>query len=181
MSYDEDVVETFEESDELTLLKERADLMGIKYHPSIGVDKLREKVNSVLVPKDDPVPVKETAAQVRMHGIKNANLLSRVRITSMDPNKKGWKGDYFTVMNSTFGTIKKFVPFNIIWHVPQVILKQIKRKRRQEFYEEVLSNGRKVKRSRMVPMFAVEELPDLTPEELQDLANKQALNRSIDE
>ena len=70
MSYDEDVVETFEESDELTLLKERADLMGIKYHPSIGVDKLREKVNSVLVPKDDPVPVKETAAQVRMHGIK---------------------------------------------------------------------------------------------------------------
>ena len=35
MSYDEDVVETFEESDELTLLKERADLMGIKYHPSM--------------------------------------------------------------------------------------------------------------------------------------------------
>ena len=99
----------------------------------------------------------------------------------MDPNKKGWKGDYFTVMNSTFGTIKKFVPFNTIWHVPQVILKQIKRKRRQEFYEEVLSNGRKVKRSRMVPMFAVEELPDLTPDELQDLAHKQALNRSIDE
>ena len=88
MSYDEDVVETFEESDELTLLKERADLMGIKYHPSIGVDKLREKVNSVLVPKDDPIPAKETTAQVRMREIKNANLLSRVRISSMDPNKK---------------------------------------------------------------------------------------------
>ena len=51
MSYDEDVVETFEESDELTLLKERADLMGIKYHPSIGVDKLREKVTLFWFPK----------------------------------------------------------------------------------------------------------------------------------
>ena len=34
--------------DELTLLKERATLMGIQYHPSIGVDKLREKVTSAL-------------------------------------------------------------------------------------------------------------------------------------
>jgi hypothetical protein len=34
--------------DELTSLKARADLMGITYHPSIGVDKLREKVQAAL-------------------------------------------------------------------------------------------------------------------------------------
>jgi hypothetical protein len=155
--------------------------MGIKYHPSIGTDKLREKVNESLVAKEPTPTVMESTAHKRMKEIKNANKLVRIRLTCMDPNRKGWKGDYFTVMNSTFGTIKKFVPFNTVWHVPQVILKQIKSKNRQEFYEENTSQGMKVKRSRMVPMFAIEELPDLTIEELRDLANKQALNRSIDE
>ena len=32
------------ELNELDLLKQQADTLGISYHPSIGVDKLREKV-----------------------------------------------------------------------------------------------------------------------------------------
>ena len=32
------------EETELAMLKDRADLMGIKYHPNIGLDKLRDKV-----------------------------------------------------------------------------------------------------------------------------------------
>jgi hypothetical protein len=43
--------------DELTSLKARADLMGITYHPSIGVDKLRIKVNNAL--SETPVPEEE--------------------------------------------------------------------------------------------------------------------------
>ena len=41
--------------DELTTLKGRADLLGIAYHPSIGVEKLREKVKAALAgtPKDE--------------------------------------------------------------------------------------------------------------------------------
>lgn len=173
--------EVFEEKDELTLLKERADLMGITYHPSIGLAKLKEKVNEALAPttKEEPKADK-TAAQIRMEQIKEANRLIRIRVTCMDPNRKGWKGDFFTVMNSTFGTIKKFVPYNTIWHVPQVLVKQIKRKKRQEFYEVKGKYGMKVKRARMVPMYAVEELPPLTKEELEELARKQALNHSID-
>lgn len=168
--------EMFEPKDELTLLKERADLMGIKYHPSIGLDKLKEKVNEALAPEPE-----KTATQIRMEKIQEANRLIRARVTCMDPNRKGWKGDFFTVMNSTFGTIKKFVPYNVEWHVPKVILKQIKRKKRQEFYEVQGKGGMKFKRARMVPMYAVEELPDLTHEELTELARKQALNHSIDE
>lgn len=168
-----------EEKDELTLLKERADLMDIKYHPSIGVDKLREKVNEMLTPTKKPAD--ETPAQVKMRKIKEANRLVRIRVTCMDPNRKGWKGDYFTVMNPVIGTIKKFIPFNTIWHVPVVLLKQLKRKKRQEFYEVKAKYGLKIKRARMVPMYAIEELPDLTKEELDELARKQAMNHSIDE
>lgn len=173
-----DAIET-EEKDELTLLKERADLMGIKYHPSIGVEKLREKVNEKLVPKPEPVPM--TSAQVKMQKIKDANRLVRIRVTCMDPNRKGWKGDYFTVMNPTIGAVKKFVPFNLEWHVPQILVKQLKRKKRQEFYEVGVKHGLKVKRARMVPMFAVEELPPLSKKELDELARKQSMNHSIDE
>lgn len=175
-----ETVEVFEEKDELTLLKERADLMGIKYHPSIGLDKLKEKVNEVLIPKEKETPV-ETDAQKKMRKIHEANRLVRVRVTCMDPNRKGWKGDFFTVMSPVLGTIKKFVPFNTIWHVPVVLLKQIKRKKRQEFYEVASKFGLKVKRARMVPMYAVEELPGLTKDELEELARQQAMNRSIDE
>jgi len=176
-----EVIETFEEKNELTLLKERADFMGIKYHPSIGLDKLKEKVNDALISGKEPSPVKETATQAKMRKIKEANRLVRVRVTCMDPNKKGWKGDFFTVMNPMIGTVKKFIPFNSVWHVPAILLKQIKRKKRQEFYEVDTKFGLKVKRARMVPMFAVEELPPLTKDELEELARKQSLNRSIDE
>lgn len=49
-----DQTEEYVPVDELTSLKAKADLMGIKYHPSIGVDKLREKVTNAL--SDNPVP-----------------------------------------------------------------------------------------------------------------------------
>lgn len=167
----------YKEKDELTLLKERADFMGIKYHPTIGVEKLKEKLNAVLVPvKEKPL----TAGQLRMEGIKKANRLVRIRVLCMDENKKGYKGQWFSVMNSTFGSVKKYVPFNTIWHVPHVIMKQIKRKKRQEFYEVKGKYGMKIKRARMVPMYAVEELPPLTVAELKTLAEEQSVNRSID-
>lgn len=46
--------EEYVPADELTSLKAKADLMGLKYHPSIGLDKLREKVLNAL--SDNPAP-----------------------------------------------------------------------------------------------------------------------------
>lgn len=168
-----------EESDELSLLKTRADIMGIKYHPSIGVDKLREKVNEELV-GNKQVPGK-TAAQLKQQSINEAKRLKRIRVTCMDPNRVGWKGDYFTLMNSTFGSIKKYIPFSTVWHVENALIKMIKRKTRQEFYETPGKFGLKIKRSRRVPMYAVEELPDLTKDQLEELARQQIKNNSIDD
>jgi hypothetical protein len=48
-------METFkvDEAQELELLKERADLMNIAYHPNIGVETLRRKINAALVDMSD--------------------------------------------------------------------------------------------------------------------------------
>lgn len=40
--------------DELTALKSRADLMGLSYHPSIGLEKLREKVAAAIAAEGAP-------------------------------------------------------------------------------------------------------------------------------
>lgn len=54
MSEHDDVTEEFKQPDELTSLKAKADIMGLTYHPSIGVDKLRLKINNAL--SDNPAP-----------------------------------------------------------------------------------------------------------------------------
>ena len=49
----EDVLEM---PDELTSLKQRADLLGLSYHPSIGLEKLRDKVNAALSSQEESKP-----------------------------------------------------------------------------------------------------------------------------
>ena len=40
--------------DELTSLKNRADTMKLRYHPNIGVDKLRDKISASIKGEPDP-------------------------------------------------------------------------------------------------------------------------------
>ena len=185
--FEDDVpIETNEtEVDELTLLKKRADLMGIKYHHSIGLATLKEKVNSALsgAEEEEEVTVnEETPGQKRARLIAEATKLIRIRLTCMDPNKKGWAGEIFTVSNDIVGTVRKFVPFNAEngYHVPNIIYKHLKRKKRQEFRTIKTRKGMDIKQGYLVPAFAIEVLPPLTPTELKELAQRQALNRSID-
>ena len=50
-------------SDELNLLKERADRMGIPYSPKIGAEKLAQKINDALA-EDLPETIVEEEAPV---------------------------------------------------------------------------------------------------------------------
>lgn len=177
------------QQDELAVLKTRADKMGITYHPSIGLDKLREKVNGALVDQapDTTKPAentagKETDGQRRARLIKEASALVRIRVTCMNPNKKEWEGDLFTVSNSVVGTFKKYVPFNAEdgWHVPNIIYKQIKARKCQVFSTVRDNNGNKMRKGKLINEFSIEVLDPLTPEELEDLARKQAMANSID-
>lgn len=184
--------ETLEMPDELTTLKERADLLGITYHPSIGVEKLRDKINAHLegtqeaetapvVVEEEQAPTGETLAQRNVRLRKNAAKLIRVNVTCMNPAKKEWEGEIFTAGNSIVGTYKKYVPFNTEdgWHVPQIILNQILQRKCQVFYSAKDDRGNKIRKGKQIKEFAVDILPPLTPEELKDLAQRQAMGNTI--
>lgn len=171
--------------DELTSLKARADLLGISYHPSIGLEKLKEKVNAAVVASEpvvtespvEAVSTEETKEQRRARKRREANKLVRIRVTCMNPAKKEWDGELFTAGNSLVGSFTKMVPFNADegWYVPQIILNQIQQRMCQIFVSSKDDRGNTIRRGKQIKEFAVEILPDLTTEELRDLAQRQAM------
>jgi hypothetical protein len=188
-----EVVEALEVPDELTSLKQRADLLGLSYHPAIGLAKLRAKVLAAL---EDPVEeeVEEKVADfdatpfAESEHVRNNRLrqeameLVRIRISCMNPNKKEWEGEIFSVGNGLIGTQKKFVPFNNEegWHVPRCIYNMIVSRECQVFVSLRDARGNAIRKSKIIKEFAVEVLPNLTTDELQELARRQAMAKSID-
>ena len=179
----EDVLEV---PNELQSLKARADLLGISYHPSIGVEKLREKVNAAVdTPAEEvalPVSTEETEQEFRLRKRNEANALVRVRVTCMNPSKREWDGEIFTCGNSNIGTFRKYVPFNAEdgWHIPRVIFNHLQERMCQVFTTVRDSRGNSTRQGKLIKEFAIEVLPQLTAEELHDLAQRQAMAKSID-
>lgn len=177
--------------DERAMLRQRLATMGINPSPNTGLDKLRKMLTDALNgdkpadPKEDgPTLDKErdeTRGQMAARLRREASVQKRVRITCMNPNKREHQGELFTVSNNFVGTFKKFVPFDTPWHVPDIILKQIRSREYQTFVTKKAPNGAKIRVGKLVKEFAIEELPPLTEEELKDLAAQQAVNQSIDQ
>jgi hypothetical protein len=194
--------------DELAELKQRADIMGIKYNPRIGVDTLRARIQAKIdgdpsVDDEDAAaeeqetiatseivaglntftPLqKPTPAQLKAKRKQDALRMQRVRITCMNPAKRAWMGEIFSVGNSEIGMIKKYVPFNAEqgWHVPTIMLGMIKDRKYLTHYEVKIGN-KKIKRTKLVPEFAVEILPPLTSKELQELKQRQLMAQGSQE
>lgn len=186
MSSDTDEILT---QDELTTLKARADLLGISYHPSIGLEKLREKINAATSDEAVKEPVQsatkadeETANERRIRLKKQALELVRIRVTCMNPAKAEWEGEIFTVGNSAIGSVTKYVPFNADagWHVPRIIYQQLVERQCQIFTTVTDSRGNKSRKGKLIREFAIEVLPPLTKEELHELAQRQAMAKAID-
>lgn len=167
--------------DELTALKERAELMGVKFHPSISLEKLREKVNAALNSSDAPTEEEKPKNNSRLEAQRKASELVRIRVTCMNPAKKEWEGEIFTVGNSTVGTFKKYIPFNADegWHVPRIIYEQLKERECQIFVTKRDERGNTTRSGKLIKEFAIEVLPQLTAEELKDLAQRQAMAKSV--
>lgn len=170
--------------DELTALKARADLLGVKYHPSISLEKLRDKVNAAIeADKEEEDNVSEAKAESakRADLQKKANELVRIRVTCMNPAKKEWEGEIFTVGNAAVGTLKKYVPFNAEegWHVPRMILEQMQERQCQIFTASKDMRGNNIRKAKLIKEFAIEILPPLTEEELKDLAQRQMMAKSV--
>ena len=175
--------------DELATLKERADMLGVKYHPSISLDKLRDKVNGAVTDvapaAKEPVEtvVEETLVQRRIRKKLEANELVRIRVTCMNPAKKEWDGEIFTAGNSLVGSFSKFIPFNDAedgWHVPRIIYNQIVQRQCQVFTTVRDGRGNSSRKGKLIKEFAIEVLPNLTSTELNVLARKQSMAKATD-
>ena len=171
-------------AEELKLLKERADLLGIKYSNNIGLETLRAKVNEKLeessIKQEEDSKKVATRADIRAEQLK----LIRIRLTVMNPVKKAWRGEIFTVANSFIGTVKKFVPYNPKfytngYHVPNCIYGILKEKKFLNISTEE-KGGKTEVRTDLVPEYSIEVLPPLTQEELEQLAIEQQAGNRID-
>jgi hypothetical protein len=174
--------------DELETLKARAEKLGIRFHPSISLEKLRDKVTAAIEgeePEDEKpvasVPA-ETEGQMKSRMKREALRLVRIRVTCMNPLKSEWDGELLTVGNTLIGTVTKFVPFNVEdgWHVPQIMLEMMQQRQCQTFYTVKNALGQKVRKGKLIKEFAIEILPDLTERELKDLAQRQAMAKGQD-
>lgn len=167
--------------DELTLLKRRADRLGISYSNNIGLETLKERIkkategNGEQEPESKGAEVKNASSRAQLR--KEAEKLIRIRYTNMNPRKKDMPGEIFTVANSVIGTIKKYVPFGEVsengWHVPYVIYKMMKRRTFTTTVTKRDDKGRPYQSSVERKEFAIEVLDPLTKEELEQLAKDQ--------
>ncbi len=182
---------------EIDLLKQRADMMGIKYHPLISLEKLKAKVIHAQMSSakdnrgddedDEPIQKKkktELSPQEKKEALrKYASELVRVNVVCMNPNKKNWTGEYISAGNSVVGIYTKFVQFNTTdgWHIPRIIYNYLLEKQCQVFYTATTSRGNKIRKGKNIREFNIELLPPLTPVQLKELAAMQAATHSLDD
>ena len=104
--------------------------------------------------------------------------LIRLRITNLDPKKKDLPGEIITVANEYIGTVRKFVPFGEVtdngFHVPQCIYDLLKERTFVSIKTRKDQKGQTIVEHQNAREFALEILPQLTPEELAQLSAAQA-------
>lgn len=179
--------ESSETLSELDALRDQADMLGVPYRHNTGVVKLRGLLNienirlheeskgSVNVA--DHSDIKTEKAPLTINEIRaEASKQVRIRVTCMNPDKKGWEGDFFSVGSSALGTFKEFVPFNNEngWHVSHIIYQHLKTIQHSSHYTVRGPRGEDKNMSRLVNEYAIEVMDPLTKEDLALLAQKQA-------
>lgn len=204
----EDVDDDLQMPDELTMLKQRATLMGIKFSNNIGVESLKARIQEQLngeakdqesdeevqdedapVVETSPIPEptkKETQAEFRARLRKDAKKLVRIRITCLDPKKANLPGEILTVANEYIGTVRRYVPYGEKtdqgWHVEQVLFDFLKGRKFLQIKQIKGQNGKPDTQTwEWVREFAIEVLDPLTPAELAKLRATQAAAGGIED
>ncbi len=187
-----------QKAEQIASLKSRLDLMGVKYHHSLGIDKLqtlvaqgleeasRPKEEQAIAPAFEPMDIEdviETIGARRARLRREAGTLVRIIVANMNPEKRDWDGDTYSVGNSVVGQYKKFVPFNNEqgWHVPQIVVNHMLEKQCQIWVNKKNERGQKVKVGKLINELNVQILPALSQQQLDELGRRQAMNHSIDD
>lgn len=130
-----------------------------------------------LAAENEPVDLSQESEGQRKNRLRReATALVRVRISSMNPQKKNVKGELLCVSNRNIGTIQRYIPFNRDWHIEKVLYDALVAKEFMVFDREKTGRaGIEVVTPRCIPEFNIQVLPPLTKGELKDLAQRQAM------
>lgn len=125
----------------------------------------------------DAAPVQNKPISLREHMRVTQMKLVRVRIQNLDPKKSNLPGEIFAVANEYLGDVKKYIPFGEVtdngYHIPYCLYKMLKNRRFLNVRERKDRDGKIHVETSWVKEFALELLPDLSPEELKQLATAQ--------
>lgn len=184
--------------DELSVLKQRATMMGIQFSNNIGLETLRKKIEDKMegraeadaAPQINPLAGETTAQPVKRKTLRQKLYdeqmkLVRIRVTNLDPKKKDLPGEVITVANEHLGTVRKFVPFGEVtddgYHVPYCIYRFMENRK---FLNIRIVKDRRTGQERVesnwVKEFALEVLPQLTPQQIANLKTAQIAAGSVD-
>lgn len=185
------------EPSELDALKQRAALMGIKHHPTIGLEKLRAKVNAKIsedtpvneLPESQIISNKEkfikrrteTLVQKKARLRKEALTLHRVTVTCLDPSKKAYPGEYISAGNAYTGEVKKFVEYNSEdgFHLPLILINALKEKEFTHHFSQEIK-GAEQGRNKQAKAYIVTMMNPLTQSEIEVIAKRQAMANNLD-
>lgn len=163
-----------------SLLGDNEPLPEIIKQPKVKAPPTLAELQMMNVQDIDP----KNQALVRQVVRAKALVLRRVKIVNLDPADAEIFGSIITVMNKYTGKVSKFIPFGDEsengYHVPQIILNHL---RDQKFVMRKQNKnaqfGVKTYKTTYVSKFAITILPDLTPDELKNLADRQAASGAI--
>lgn len=182
--------------DEMTILKQRATMMGIKFSNNIGLEALRKKVADAQEgiteqeqPEVNPLATTSTVQEDKLSMAQRIRLentrLVRVRIQNLDPKKKDLPGEILTVANDYMGTVRKYVPYGEAtdngYHIPYCLYKLLKNRKFLHVSVKKGRNGKERVEQQWVREFAIEILPQLTEEELKQLGQAQLAAGSLND
>lgn len=165
---------TQKEQEEFQLLLARANTLGLSVHPKIGLATLREKVANAVGTTEESDNTNALRETIHSEAMK----LVRCAITNLDPSKSGIHGEFITVANEYIGSVTKFIPFGEAgqsYHIPNCIYEALLEREFQVIRRVKIPNTNKERIEYfMTKEYNIQVLPQLTPEELQNLALKQA-------
>lgn len=163
------------EANQLPDLKAAAEA-AVTTNTEVSAATLASAVAAVAV-----APKEETLSEKRYRLKQEANKLVRVHIMNMNPARKDWESDTYTVGNSMIGTITRTIPFNVDWHVEQALLNVLQERECTVFSQKKNPNtGTMETKMRKIKELHIAVLPPLTPEELKALAQRQAMAAGTD-
>ena len=178
-------------------LKARCQLLGIQTQGNQSNETLRALIRAKQDEMDAAVRQANPAAfdeavetsegrtpSLREYLKTEALKLVRVRISCMNPQLAKMGSVIITTGNEYTGTVRKVVFFGEKtengYHIPQVILNVLQRRKFQQVVEERNHKGHLVPRARWMKEFNIEILPPLTQKELNALKDRQLATNSID-